>query len=38
MPESFVRTMKRAYIAFVPKLDAVTTVRNLAIALTHYRK
>lgn len=32
MAESFVKTMKRDYIAFMPKPDAMTAVRNLAIA------
>ncbi len=32
MAESFVKTMKRDYVAFMPKPDAATAVRNLAIA------
>jgi transposase InsO family protein len=30
--------MKRDYIAFMPKPDAVTAVRNLAIAFEHYNE
>lgn len=29
----FVKTMKRDYIAFMPKPDAATAVRNLAIEI-----
>ncbi|MFC0574609.1 IS3 family transposase [Paraburkholderia solisilvae] len=36
MAESFVKTMKRDYVAFMPKPDAVTAVRNLAVAFEHY--
>ncbi|GAB7535784.1 hypothetical protein BGC_20000 [Burkholderia sp. 3C] len=32
MAESFVKTMKRDYIAIMPKPDAATAARNLAIA------
>jgi putative transposase len=38
MAESFVKTMKREYIAFLSKPEAVTAVRNLAIAFTHYNE
>ena len=38
MAESFVKTIKRDYIAFMPKPDAVTAVRNLAIAFEHYNE
>jgi transposase InsO family protein len=38
MAESFVKTMKRDYIAFMPKPDAATAVRNLAIAFEHYNE
>jgi transposase InsO family protein len=32
MAESFMKTMKRDYVAFMPKPDAVTAMRNLAVA------
>jgi putative transposase len=32
MAESFVKTMKRDYVAFMPKPDAATAARNLPIA------
>jgi len=35
MAESFVKTMKRDYVAFMPKPDAATAARNLAIAFEH---
>lgn len=38
MAESFVKTMKRDYVAFMPKPDAVTAARNLAIAFEHYNE
>lgn len=38
MAESFVKTIKRDYIAFMPKPDAATAVRNLAIAFEHYNE
>ena len=31
----FVRTMKRDYIAFMPKPDAPTTMRHLAVAFEY---
>ncbi|VWC52525.1 transposase [Burkholderia lata] len=36
MAESFVKTMKRDYVAFMPTPDAATAARNLAIAFEHY--
>jgi hypothetical protein len=33
MVESFVKAMKRDYVAFMPKPDAPTAVRNLAYRL-----
>jgi putative transposase len=38
MAESFVKTMKRDYVAFTPKPDAATAARNLAIAFEHYHE
>lgn len=38
MAESFVNTMKRDYVAFIPKPDAEAAVRNLAIAFKHYNE
>ncbi|MDO3529983.1 IS3 family transposase [Ralstonia pseudosolanacearum] len=38
MAESFVKTMKRDYVAFMPKPDAATAARNLAIAFEHYNE
>jgi len=38
MAESFVKTMKRDYVAFMPKPDAATAVRNLAVAFAHYNE
>ncbi len=38
MAESFVKTMKRDYVAFMPKPDAATATRNLAIAFEHYNE
>lgn len=38
MAESFVRTMKRDYIAFMPKPDARTAMQNLAEAFEHYNE
>jgi transposase InsO family protein len=35
MAKSFVKTMKRDYITFMPKPDAMTAVRNVAIAFEH---
>jgi putative transposase len=36
MAESFVKTMKRDYVAFMPKPDADTAAHNLALAFEHY--
>ncbi|RQN33313.1 IS3 family transposase [Paraburkholderia tropica] len=38
MAESFVKTMKRDYVAFMPKPDAATAASNLAIAFEHYNE
>lgn len=38
MAESFVKTMKRDYVAFMPKPDARTTILNLALAFEHYNE
>ncbi len=38
MAESFVKTMKRDYVAFMHKPDAATAARNLAIAFEHYNE
>ena len=38
MAESFVRTMKRDYIAFMPKPDAPTAMQHLALAFEHYNE
>lgn len=38
MAESFVKTMKRDYVAFMHKPDAATAVRNLAVAFEHYNE
>ncbi|AEI82428.1 transposase (plasmid) [Cupriavidus necator N-1] len=38
MAESFLKTMKRDYVAFMPKPDAETAVHNLAIAFEHYNE
>lgn len=38
MVESFVKTMKRDYVAFMPKPDAATAAHNLAIAFEHYNE
>jgi transposase InsO family protein len=32
------KTMKRDYVAFMPKPDAATAARNLAIAFEHYNE
>lgn len=36
MAESFVKTMKRDYVAFIAKPDAATAARKLAIDVEHY--
>lgn len=38
MAESFVKTMKRDYVAFMPKPDAMTAVRNMVTAFEHYNE
>ena len=38
MAESFVKTMKRDYVAFMPKPDAATAARNPAVAFEHYNE
>ena len=38
MAESFVRTMKRDYVDFMPKPDARTVIGSLTIAFKHYNE
>lgn len=38
MAERFVKTMEENYIAFMPKPDVRTALRNLAPAFTHYNE
>nr|EKU3951384.1 transposase [Klebsiella pneumoniae] len=38
MAERFVKTMKEDYIAFMPKPDVRTALRNLAAGFTHYNE
>lgn len=38
MAESFVKTMKRDYIAFMPKPDARTAIANLGLASQQYNE
>lgn len=38
MAESFVKTIKRDYVAFMPKPDVPTALRNLAVAFEHYNE
>jgi putative transposase len=38
MADRFVKTMKRDYVAFMPKPNAATAARNLAIAFKHYNE
>lgn len=38
MAERFVKTMREDYIAFMPKPDVRTALRNLAAAFTHYNE
>jgi putative transposase len=38
MAESFVKTMKRDYVAFMPEPDAPTAAHNLAIAFERYNE
>ncbi|OWT57678.1 IS3 family transposase [Candidimonas nitroreducens] len=38
MAESFVKTIKRDYVAFMPKPDVPAALQNLAIAFEHYNE
>jgi putative transposase len=38
LAESFVKTMKRNEVVFMPEPDAVTAARNLSIAFEHYNE
>ena len=38
MAKSFVKTIKRDYVAHMPKPDRETALRNLAIAFEHYNE
>lgn len=38
MAESLVKTIKRDYVAFMPKPDVPTALQNLAIAFEHYNE
>ncbi len=38
MAKRFVKTMKRDYVAFMPKPDAATAVQNFAIAFEHLQR
>jgi len=38
MAENFVKTIKRDYVAQMPKLDRKTVLRNLTIAFDHYNE
>ncbi|MGX1186395.1 transposase InsO family protein [Pseudomonas sp. F-14 TE3623] len=38
MAENFVKTIKRDYVAHMPKPDRETALRNLAIAFEHYNE
>src|SRR5687767_924861 len=38
MAESFVKTIKRDYVAMMPKPNATTAIRNLAVAFEHYNE
>lgn len=38
MAESFVKTMKRAYISIMPKPDGLTAVKHLAKTFEHYNE
>ncbi|OXT57476.1 transposase, partial [Pseudomonas aeruginosa] len=38
MAESFVKTIKRDYVAHMPKPDRETALRNLTIAFEHYNE
>ena len=38
MAESIVKTIKRDYVAFMPKPDARTAIKNLGLAFEHYNE
>lgn len=38
MAETFVKTMKRDYVSWMPKPDVGTAPQNLAIAFDHYNE
>lgn len=38
MAKSLVKTIKRDYVAFMPKPDVPTVLQNLAIAFEHYNE
>ena len=38
MAESFVKTIKRDYVAFMPKSDVPTALQNLAVVFEHYNE
>lgn len=38
MAESFVKPIKRDYLAFMPKPDISSAMQNLAIAFEHYNE
>ena len=38
MAESFVKTIKRDYVAHMPRPNRETALRNLAIAFEHYNE
>jgi hypothetical protein len=38
MAESFVKTIKRDYVSWMPKPDVRTALQNLAIAFDHYNE
>lgn len=38
MAESYMKTIKRDYVAHMPKPDRETALRNLTIALEHYNE
>ncbi|AJY38289.1 integrase core domain protein (plasmid) [Burkholderia humptydooensis] len=38
MAESFVKTMKRDFVSWMPKPDVGTALQNLAISFDHYNE
>jgi len=38
MAESFIKTIKRDYVAYMPKPDRETALHNLTIAFEHYNE